>query len=173
MALFSTSLISPEVVKIMPAGYIVRPLEPSDYEKGFLTTLSDLTSVGNMTKSQFMDRFSYLKAHNYEYFVIVIEDVKNKTIVGSGTIFVERKFVHAGGLVGHIEDIVTSKNARGLNLGKLIIETLKHIGKATGCYKIILDCSDKNIPFYQKCGFTQKEYEMAWYIPENDVKAKL
>jgi hypothetical protein len=43
-----------------------------------------------------------------------------------------------------------------MNLGKLIIEALTFIGKRTGCYKIILDCSDKNVPFYQKCGFTQK-----------------
>jgi glucosamine-phosphate N-acetyltransferase len=34
MALFSPSLISPEVVKAMPAGYIVRPLEANDYDKG-------------------------------------------------------------------------------------------------------------------------------------------
>jgi glucosamine-phosphate N-acetyltransferase len=39
-----------------------------------------------------------------------------------------------------------------------------------------VDCSDKNAPFYQKCGFTQKEVEMAYYIKANDVpnaKAKL
>ena len=75
--------------------------------------------------------------------------------------------------MGHIEDIVTHSNYRGFNLGRLVIETLKYIGHQTGCYKIILDCSDKNIPFYEKCGFKQKEYEMAYYIPENDVKAKL
>ncbi|KAJ3211084.1 hypothetical protein HDU67_004792 [Dinochytrium kinnereticum] len=86
----------------------------------------------------------------------VVEDLKNQKIVGAGTILVERKFVHNNGLVGHIEDIVTAESARGLNLGRLIIETLKHIGKVTGCYKIILDCSEKNIPFYNKCGFVQK-----------------
>ena len=104
----------------------------------------------------------------------MIEDVAKKLIIGAGTIFVERKFVHLNGLVGHIEDIVTHKDYRGLNLGKFVIETLKHIGKLTGCYKIILDCSDKNVPFYEKCGFKQKEYEMVLYIDENDkVKSKL
>ena len=72
------------------------------------------------------------------------------------------------GLVGHIEDIVTHSEYRGLNLGRLVIETLKGIGKAKGCYKIILDCSEKNVAFYKKCGFAQKEFEMAFYIPEND-----
>ena len=76
--------------------------------------------------------------------------------------------------MGHIEDIVTHTDYRGLNLGKLVIETLKYIGKQVGCYKIILDCSEKNIPFYKKCGFSQKEFEMVLYIPENDkVTSKL
>jgi hypothetical protein len=34
---------------------------------------------------------------------------------------------------------------------------------------VILDCSQKNVPFYEKCGFIHKEYEMACYFPENDV----
>ncbi|KAJ3052905.1 Glucosamine-phosphate N-acetyltransferase-like protein [Rhizophlyctis rosea] len=172
--LFNPVYISPEVQRSLKEGFVVRPLAASDYEKGFLDCLSQLTTVGSLTKGQFMERFSYLKSHNYEYFTIVIEDTKKKLIVGAGTIFVERKFVHGNGLVGHIEDIVTLSDYRGLNLGKLVIETLKYVGKHTGCYKIILDCSDKNIPFYQKCGFAHKEFEMVLYIDENDrAKAKL
>jgi hypothetical protein len=34
MALFPESYISPEVIKAMPQGFIVRPLSPTDYEKG-------------------------------------------------------------------------------------------------------------------------------------------
>ena len=77
-------------------------------------------------------------------------------------------------MVGHIEDIVSHKDYRGQNLGLIIIDTLKHIGKGQGCYKIILDCSEKNVGFYEKCGFTKKEVEMVLYIDENDKsKAKL
>ncbi len=85
--------------------------------------------------SQSVDRYNYLKAHNHEYFTIVIEDTKKEKIVGAGTLLVERKFVHHNGLVGHVEDIVTHSDYRGLNLGRLIIETLKYIGKKKGCYK--------------------------------------
>lgn len=174
--LFDAKYISKEVQKSLKDGFIIRPLAASDYEKGFLDVLGMLTSVGNMPKKDFLDRFAYLKKHNHEYFTIVIEDVNVGKIVGAGTIFVERKFVHHNGLVGHIEDIVTHSDYRGFNLGKLVIESLKYIGEQTGCYKIILDCSDKNIPFYVKCGFVQKEIEMAFYIKDNDVpnaKSKL
>ncbi|TPX63711.1 hypothetical protein SpCBS45565_g06419 [Spizellomyces sp. 'palustris'] len=167
--LFNPVYISQDVQRQLKEGFVIRPLEAGDYERGFLDVLSQLTTVGNMSKGDFMERYAYLKAHNHEYFTIVIEDTKKQTIVGAGTILVERKFVHKNGLVGHIEDIVTHKEYRGLNLGKLVIETLKHIGKMTGCYKIILDCSDKNIPFYQKCGFAHKEFEMVLYIDENDA----
>jgi hypothetical protein len=45
----------------------------------------------------FLARFEYLLKHNDQYFTIVIEDLKSKKIVGAGTIFVERKFVHHNG----------------------------------------------------------------------------
>lgn len=54
-----------------------------------------------------------------------------------------------------------------------IIEELKYIGKQTGCYKIILDCSQKNVPFYEKCGFSVKELQMVVYIDENDPVKKI
>lgn len=86
----------------------------------------------------------------------------------------ERKYVHENGLVGHIEDIVVHKEYRKLNFGRYIIDQLKHIGEQVGCYKIILDCSEKNVPFYEKCGFEKKGYEMAWYIEKQQTpKSKL
>ncbi|KAI8618101.1 acyl-CoA N-acyltransferase [Chytriomyces sp. MP71] len=168
MALFSTTLISPDVINALKEGYKVRPLELGDYDKGFLTTLGSLTTVGPVSKHEFAERFQYIKARNDTYFTIVVEDIKNRKIVAAGSILVERKFVHGCGLVGHIEDIVTSEAARGLNLGRLIIETLKYIGQKTGCYKThhhkIVDCSEKNIPFYNKCGFTQKASSVYYYL---------
>ena len=41
-----------------------------------------------------------------------------------------------------------------------MIECLKQIAKAMNCYKIILNCSEKNIKFYEKCGFELKEVQM-------------
>lgn len=109
-SLFNAQLIGNKVQSMCTTGFIVRPLEATDYDKGFLNALSMLTSVGNLTRTEFLgndthnfthwiDRFAYLKAHNYEYFTIVIEDTNAKLIVGAGTLVVERKFVHKNGLV--------------------------------------------------------------------------
>ncbi|CAG8508392.1 9951_t:CDS:2 [Dentiscutata heterogama] len=170
--LFSSDLISSDVQAALPKGYTIRPLSSEDYEKGFLDVLTVLTTVGDISKAQFLERFYYLKAHSHEYFTLVIVSPEDR-IIGAGTIFVERKFIHNNGLVGHIEDIAVDKNQQGKKLGLRIIQALKHIGAKTGCYKVILDCSEENVPFYEKCGFTRKECEMVWYIPDDTLKAKL
>ncbi|KAI9217022.1 acyl-CoA N-acyltransferase [Blastocladiella britannica] len=169
--LFNAAFIDKSVTDALPTGFVIRPLEITDYDKGFLQALSHLTVVGDISKAAFVERYSYLKAHAHEYFTIVIEDLAKKRIAAAGTILVERKFIRNLGLVGHIEDIVSHEDYRGKQFGRFIIEALKSIGKNVGCYKIILDCSEKNVPFYQKCGFERKEVEMVLYI--KDLKAKL
>ncbi|KAI9183983.1 Glucosamine-phosphate N-acetyltransferase-like protein [Blastocladiella emersonii ATCC 22665] len=162
--LFDASLIDRAVTSALPAGFVLRPLEVTDYDKGFLHALSHLTVVGDISKAAFVDRFAYLKAHNHEYFTIVIEDLAKQRIAAAGTVFVERKFIRNLGLVGHIEDIVTHEDYRGKQFGRYIIDGLKSIGKNAGAYKIILDCAEKNVKFYEKLQFERKEVEMVWYI---------
>nr|CAG8444016.1 3554_t:CDS:2 [Entrophospora candida] len=132
--IFSTDYISPEVQAALPKGYTIRPLASDDYERGFLEVLKVLTTVGDISKDQFLERFYFLKTHNYEYFTLVIVSPEDR-IVGAGTIFVERKFIRNTGLVGHIEDIAVDKNQQGKKLGLRIIQALKYIGAKAGCYK--------------------------------------
>ena len=49
-----------------------------------------------------------------------------------------------------------------------MMEGLQRIGRQVGCYKVILDCSEDNVSFYTRCGFKQKEVQMAAYIPGNE-----
>jgi hypothetical protein len=48
--LFSSELISAEVVKQLPEGYNCRPMQRNDYHKGFLDVLRVLTTVGDITE---------------------------------------------------------------------------------------------------------------------------
>jgi hypothetical protein len=48
--LFSSELISPEVLKQLPEGYGCRPIQRNDYHKGFLDVLRVLTTVGDVTE---------------------------------------------------------------------------------------------------------------------------
>jgi glucosamine-phosphate N-acetyltransferase len=134
-----------------------------------LDALSHLSLVGKLTRDDFLQRFYEMKAQSNTYYTIVIEDTEKKRIAATGSIIIEKKFLHRNGLAGHIEDIVVHDDYRGKNFGKWIIEQLKMIGDRVGTYKIILDCSEKNVPFYIKCGFAQKEVEMVLYLEHHDA----
>jgi glucosamine-phosphate N-acetyltransferase len=145
-------------------GLTIRPLSISDYEKGHCAILSQLTNVGDVSKDQWSLRFKEMKASKNDYFILVVENIQTQTIVGTGSIFIEKKMIRNCGLCGHIEDIVVDSKCRGKNVGLWIIENLVHIAKQVGCYKVILDCSEKNVRFYENCGFVRKEIQMVQYL---------
>jgi glucosamine-phosphate N-acetyltransferase len=74
-------------------------------------------------------------------------------VVGSTTLLIETKFIHNGGKVGHIEDVVVDKEYQKKGIGEKIIMYLLRYAKDQGCYKTILDCTDEVKPFYEKLGF--------------------
>ena len=46
-------------------------------------------------------------------------------VVATGTIYIEYKFIHQVGKVGHIEDMVVDSDYRNKGLGTMIVENLK------------------------------------------------
>jgi glucosamine-phosphate N-acetyltransferase len=92
--------------------------------------------------------------------VVVLSQVENK-IVGAGTIFKLEK-IH-NNPIGQIEDVIIKESHRGIGLGKILIQKLSSIGlKDLNCYKIILNCLNKNIDFYKKCNFSIAGVEMKY-----------
>ncbi|KAK7436717.1 Glucosamine-phosphate N-acetyltransferase-like protein [Stygiomarasmius scandens] len=164
--LFSADLISPDVKNQLHPDVHLRPLASSDYHRGHLDVLSVLTVVTDPGESEWVAQFNRMKQAPNTYYPIVIIDKKSDKIIGAGCVFIERKFLRGLGSVGHIEDIAVDKNQQGKKLGLRIIQALTAISELSGSYKTILNCSDANIPFYQKCGFERKENEMAKYAPE-------
>lgn len=154
--------VSPEIS--VPAGYTLRPLAKSDYDKGFLECLRNLTHVGNVSKAGFDARFKQLQSQSDLFRLIVLEKESTGRIVASGTLLVEPKFIHECGFTGHIEDIVVDPTERGRSFGRVIVQQLTHMARKVGCYKVILDCDDENEGFYAKCGFAKKDIQMAIYF---------
>ena len=139
----------------------IRILNENDYSDEYFSLLEQLTSVEkeNIKREDFKD---YVNSQNDNWRTFVYE--KNGKILASITLFIERKIIHGLGKVGHIEDVVCDKNSRGQGLGKKIIDFATEYCLSQGCYKVILDCADHNIGFYQKCGYEQKGAEMAFYF---------
>jgi glucosamine-phosphate N-acetyltransferase len=87
----------------------------------------------------------------------------NILIHGTATLLYETKLIHGCKQVGHIEDVVVSPNYRDQGIGKHLINILTQMASTT-CYKVILDCKEELIPFYEKCHFKPNGVQMAHYF---------
>ena len=90
-------------------GFIFRALKEADLTPSYFELLSRLTSAPYPSeKLEEMKEFYKEIESNPNHQVIVIEDKATGKVVGTGTIFIERKFIRGISKVGHIEDIVIS-----------------------------------------------------------------
>lgn len=124
--------------------------------------MAQLTIVGEISEVDFIERFQYMQKRNDSYLPHVITDESGK-VVAAGTLLVESKFIRNLGKCGHVEDIVVDSQQRGKNLGKILLRKLQKLAEELGCYKVILDCEEGKVQFYEKCGFTEKGRQMACY----------
>ncbi|KAF4585101.1 hypothetical protein EYR40_001937 [Pleurotus pulmonarius] len=162
---FPPALISEEVKAQLHSSLHIRPLASTDYRRGHLDVLRVLTVTPDPGQAAWETQFHAMRSAPHTYYPLVIVDKASDVIVAVGCVFIERKFLRGLGSVGHIEDIAVDKGQQGKKLGLRVIQALTYISENSGCYKTILNCSDDNIPFYQKCGFEKKENEMAKYKP--------
>lgn len=88
----------------------------------------------------------------------------NNEPVGLITLIIEQKLIHAGGRVGHIEDLAVDKNYRNIGIATKLISYCINISQQEGCYKVILDCNKELEQFYKKNNFSQTGYFMTLKI---------
>jgi len=135
----------------------IREIQESDLEKGFLESLDNLKKASDLEENKAKNILkTILDDSNH---IIHVAELDGK-IVGSSTLLIEQKFIHRGGLVGHIEDVVVREGFERMQIGKLIVESLLEQAKKRGCYKTILDCKDDIKGFYEKIGFKYESNEM-------------
>jgi glucosamine-phosphate N-acetyltransferase len=145
--------------------FIIREIQQADLQKGFFQTLSNLATLGRIRNDleQAKKILQEIKSYPlYKIFVAVKND--DGEIIGSITLLIEQKFIHDGGKSGHIEDVVTRREYEGMGVGSALVSTALEFAKEKNCYKVILDCSEKNVPFYEKIGFRRNEISMRYDI---------
>jgi len=134
--------------------------EISDEEDHFNDYFDLMYEFSNYKKDVSYDYFKNYIKQNDKIKIIIINNNKNK-IIGAGTIFKLEKLHNNP--IGQIEDVIISEKYRGLGLGKKIIKELVKIGiEDFKCYKVILNCLDKNIGFYEKSSFEIAGVEMKY-----------
>ena len=138
---------------------IIREIEEDDLEKGFLETLDFLRNASDLDKNKANEILKKIKQNPNHIIYVAID---NKKIVGSTTLLIERKFIHDGGLVGHIEDVVVRKDYEGKGIGIKLVTSMLERAKEKNCYKTILDCKDDVKQFYERIGFKHESNGMRY-----------
>jgi len=137
----------------------IREIEEDDIEKGFLETLDFLRNASSLDKNKAKEILNEIKQNPNHIIHVAID---NEKIVGSTTLFIEQKFIHDGGYVGHIEDVVVRKDYERKGIGIKLVTSMLERAKEKNCYKTILDCKDDVKQFYERIGFKHESNGMRY-----------
>ena len=137
----------------------IRIIVESDIENGFLESLDNLKTASNLdreTATDILKKIITIPDH-----IIHVAEINGK-IIGSTTLLIEQKFIHDGGKIGHIEDVVVSKEFEGRGIAIKLVASILEEANTRNCYKTILDCKNELIPFYERIGFKQESNQMRY-----------
>ena len=141
-------------------NFAIRKIQLRDLKRGFFDTLSNLAATGDIVDEDERAEKILFEIHSYPFYAIFVAVKQDGDLIGSITILIEQKFIHNGGKVGHIEDVVTKKGYEGMGVGKALVLKALSFAKENQCYKVVLDCSRSNVGFYKKIGFREHEISM-------------
>jgi glucosamine-phosphate N-acetyltransferase len=135
--------------------FSIREITDLDLQRGFFETLSNLTEIGKIGRDIQTAKKVLKDIKSMPLCKIFVAVKGDGEIIGSNTLLIEQKFIHNGGKVGHIEDVATRKGYEGMGIGTALVERSLGFATQMKCYKVILDCSENNVPFYKKIGFRE------------------
>lgn len=142
----------------------MRRLEVTDYDKGYLGLLSQLSDTVTISSFKEFQNILHEVECNGHHIIYVIEDAKTQHVIANCTLLVERKFIRGGKNVVHLEDVVVDQAYRGLKVG---VQMMRYIVSMSAlhldAYKIILDCKNELERFYSQSGFTNSAIQMSKY----------
>lgn len=140
----------------------VRQMFATDLQRGFLECLAAFSPL-EMTEEAAIAVFQHRLRARISTFVALEHD----RVIGTASLFIEPKFLHNGGRVGHIEDVAVHPDLQGRGIGGQIVRHLIEICREHGCYKVILDCAETLIPYYERLGFRLWSHAMRMDLPLN------
>lgn len=131
-------------------------LHENDYEE-FKTLLNDFRET-EFSYDDFVKILSELKNTD----IIICK--KNGSLIGTITVLYETKFIFGICTVAHIEDLCVKHEYRNTGIGKMLVKNAIEIAKEKKCYKVTLSCSIDIEPFYLKCGFEKRGFQMSMLV---------
>ena len=122
-----------------PAGVadMIREINRYDIDEDYQILLRQLS--GDEDDWRYRDLFLAYEEwwdhyRNNENFIVFVYE-KDDEIIGTASVLIEHKLLHYGSKVGHIEDVVIDKSARGLGIGKQLMHSCVGWCVLHNCYK--------------------------------------
>eukprot|EP00116_Pleurobrachia_bachei_P012232 sb/3472494/ len=78
------------------------------------------------------------------HYIVVVYHESSDLVVGSATLQVEHKIIHTVANRGRIEDVVVHPEHQGREFGKMLLDVCILLAESTRCYKLSLDCNEKD-----------------------------
>jgi glucosamine-phosphate N-acetyltransferase len=126
----------------------IRELLAPDLSAGFLDALASLSEVG-LTSLEAAEVFRNRLRLGIRTYVAFL----GGRVVGTASLLLEQKFLHRGGWVGHIEDVAVHRDHQQQGIGTVLVQHATEEARKRGCYKVILDCFEHLVPFYERLGY--------------------
>jgi len=138
-----------------PLPLTIRLMDATDLRRGFLAALGALKPA-ELTDEQAIEVFQLRMRWRVRTYVALLDD----RVAGTASLLIEPKFIHNGGIVGHIEDVAVHVAYQHHGVGAALVQHLLDVCRGYGCYKVILDCEEDVVPFYERLGFHRWELAM-------------
>ena len=148
-------MIEAKIMSIETSQMTIRLMDATDLDRGFLEALGALRPV-ELTEQQAIDVYRERLKFKIRTYVAIIDD----RIAGTAAVIIEPKFIHSAGVVGHIEDVAVHPAFQKHGVGRALVEHMLDVCREFHCYKVILDCAEAVIPFYERLGFHRWERAM-------------
>jgi glucosamine-phosphate N-acetyltransferase len=142
---------------------LIRELKVEDMPRfvEIVKQLSPEASLGVLT-----DRSAWYNICRMQNKRVFVAEIDSK-VVGTASVLLEDKINRGTSevsdklyCVAHIEEVVVDEAYRGQDIGLKLMEYCVNYAKLAEAYKVILDCSEENVPFYEKCGMKRYEVSM-------------
>ncbi len=128
----------------------------------YLKLLSYLTDTPDVPMERFSQILDDIEQHG-DIQVAYTAETTGWVLHGAVTILYESKLIHGGRKVGHIEDLVVEPMSRESGIASALLHRVRRQAEKS-CYKIILDCKEEYIPFYERRDFERRGAQMAYYF---------
>jgi glucosamine-phosphate N-acetyltransferase len=133
----------------------VRPLTALDIGPSFIELLAQLSPTV-LKPDQANEVFRQRLTKGWQTFVAY----QDEHLVGTASLLVERKFIHNGGALAHIEDVVVRADYRGQDIGSKLLAHCEQEARRAGCYRMVLHCTQAAQGFYERHNFVAHGLEM-------------